>query len=68
MAMTTRTKLKQRDRASSFCEDLIFDEAGVVYPQLPIVVKVPPLLEFLQLGGSYDLVEHLWAQFSLTIS
>ena len=64
----TRTPLVRRDRENPYCEDLITDDAGVVNPQLPILAKVSSLLQFLRLDGSYELVEQLWAQFSLTTS
>ena len=51
-----------------FWEDLITDESGVVDRQLSVLVKVPSLPENLRLSGSYELVEQLWTQFSLTSS
>ena len=63
-----RTPLARRDREYPFCEDLITDDAGVVDPQLPILAQVSSLLDVLRLGGSYELLEQLWAQFSLTAS
>ena len=55
-----------RDCAHPFVEDLIADEAGVVDPQLPVLTKVSCLVDALKMGGSYELVEKLWAQFLLT--
>ena len=55
-----------RDREHPFAEDLITDEAGVVDPQLPVLTKVSCLVDALKMGGSYGLVEELWAQFVLT--
>ena len=55
-----------RDREHLFAEDLITDEAGVVDPQLPVLTKVSSLVDALKMGGSYGLVEKLWAQFVLT--
>ena len=55
-----------RDREHPFAEDLITDEAGVVDPQLPVLAKVSCLVDVLKMGGSYGLVEKLWAQFVLT--
>ena len=55
-----------RDREHSFAEDLITDEAGVVDPQLPVLTKVSRLVDALKMGGSYGLIEKLWAQFVLT--
>ena len=52
-----------RDREHPFAEDLITDEAGVVDPQLPVLIKVSCLVDALRMGGSYGLVESLWAQF-----
>ena len=49
-----------------FAEDLISDEAGVVDPQLPVLTKVSCLVDALRMGGSYGLIEKLWAQFVLT--
>ena len=48
-----------RDREHPFAEDLITDEAGVIEPQLPVLTKM-------KMGGSYELIEKLWAQFVLT--
>ena len=62
------TPLVRRDREHRFCEYLVTDDAGVVDPQLPILAKVSSLLEVMRLGGSYEPVEQLWAQFSLTTS
>ena len=55
-----------RDREYSFAEDLISDEAGVIDPQLPVLMKVSCLVDALKMGGSYELIEKLWAQFMLT--
>ena len=55
-----------RDREHPFAEDLITDEAGVVDPQLPVLTKVSCLVDALKMGGSYGLIEKLWAQFVLT--
>ena len=56
-----------RDREHPFAEDLITDEAGVVDPQLPVLTKVSCLVDALKMGGSYGLIEKLWAQFVLTV-
>ena len=37
-------------------------------PQLPMLAKVPCLIDALRLGGSYELVEKLWERFVLTAS
>ena len=55
-----------RDREHPFAEDSICDEAGVVDPQLPVLTKVSCLVDSLKMGGSYGLIEKLWAQFVLT--
>ena len=55
-----------RDREHPFAEDLISDEVGVVDPQLPVLTKVSCLVDALKMGGSYGLIEKLWAQFVLT--
>ena len=55
-----------RDREHPFAEDLIIDEAGVVDPQLPVLTKVSCLVDALKMGGSYGLIEKLWAQFVVT--
>ena len=55
-----------RDREHPFAQDLISDEAGVVDPQLPVLTKMSCLVDALKMGGSYGLIEELWAQFVLT--
>ena len=55
-----------RDQEHPFAEDLIADEAGVIDPQLPVLTKVACLVDALKMGGSYSLIEKLWAQFVLT--
>ena len=55
-----------RDREHPFGDDLISDEAGVIDPQLPVLTKVSCLVDGLKMGGSYGLIEKLWAQFVLT--
>ena len=57
-----------RDRDYPFREDLIPDASGNVDPQLPMLAKVSCLIDALQLGGSYELVEKLWERFVLTAS
>ena len=56
-----------RDREYPFREDLIPDASGNVDAQLPLLAKVC-LIDALQLGGSYELVEKLWERFVLTAS
>ena len=55
-----------RDREHPFAVDLISDEAGVIAPQLPVLTKVSCLVDGLKMGGSYGLIEKLWAQFVQT--
>ena len=55
-----------RDQEHPFAEDLISDEAGVIDLQLPVLTKVSCLVDALKMGGSYGLIEKLWAQFVLT--
>ena len=55
-----------RDREYPFCEDVIVDENGAVDPNLGVMAKVSSLIEVLRLGGSYELVYRLWAQFTLS--
>ena len=56
-----------RDREHPFAEDVISDEAGVIDdPQLPVLTEVSCLKDGLKMGGSYGLIEKLWAQFVLT--
>ena len=54
-----------RDSEHPIAEDLISDEAGVVDPQLPVLTKMSCLVDALKMGGSYELIEKLWAQFVL---
>ena len=55
-----------RDREHPFAGDLMSDEAGVIDTQLPVLTKVSCLVDGLKMGGSYGLIEKLWAQFVLT--
>ena len=57
-----------RDREYPFHENLILDASGNTDPQLPVLAKVSSLVDVLQLGGSYELVERLWERFVLTAS
>ena len=50
-----------RDREHPFGEDLISDEAGVIDLQLPVLTKMSCLVDGLKMGGSYGLIEKLWA-------
>ena len=59
-------RLVVRDCEHPYAEDLIVDGAGVVDPQLPTLVKVSCLVDAMKMGGSYELVEKLWAQFVST--
>ena len=47
-ARIIRTPVVRRDREYPLCEDLITDDAGVVDPQLPILVKILSVLEVLR--------------------
>ena len=49
-----------------FSEDVIFDETSAVDPNLGVMTKVSSLIEVLRLGGIYELVYRLWAQFTLS--
>ena len=55
-----------RDREYPFSEDVIVDETGAVDPNLGVMAKVSSLIEVLRVGGSYELVYRLWAQFTLS--
>ena len=61
-----RAPLVVRDREYPFSEDVLVDEAGAVDPNLGVMAKVSSLIEVLRLGGSYELVYRLWAQFVLS--
>ena len=61
-----RGPLVVRDREYPSSEDVIVDETGAVDPNLGIMGKVSSLIEVLRLGGSYELVHQLWAQFSFS--
>ena len=63
-----RAPLVVRDREYPYREDLIPDASGNTDPQLPVLAKVSSLVDVLQLGGSYELVERLWERFVLTAS
>ena len=63
-----RAPLVVRDREYPFREDLLPDASGSTDPQLPLLAKVSSLVDVLQLGGSYQLVERLWEWFVLTAS
>ena len=63
-----RGPLVVRDREYLFAEDLIIDESGAPDTTLPMVAKVSSLIETLRLGGPYELVSQLWAQFTLIAS
>ena len=63
-----RAPLVVRDREYPYREDLIPDASGKTDPQLPVLAKVSSLVDVLQLGGSYELVERLWERFVLTAS
>ena len=60
-----RAPLVMRDREYPFSEDVIVDATGAVDPNLGVIANVSSLIEVLRLGGSYELVYLLWAQFTL---
>ena len=62
-----RALLVVRDGEYPFSEDVIVDETGAVDPSLGVMAKVSSLIEVLRLGGSYELVYSLWAQFTLSV-
>ena len=61
-----RAPLVVTDREYPFSEDVIVEETGAVDPNLGVMAKVSSLIEVLRLGGSYELVYRLWAQFTLS--
>ena len=61
-----RGPLVIRDREYPFAEDLNVDDFGAPDAKLPVLAKVSSLVEVLRLGGSYELVQQLWSQFTLT--
>ena len=61
-----RAPLVVRDREYPFSEDVIVDETGAMDPNLGVMAKVSSLIEVPRLGGSYELVYRLWAQFTLS--
>ena len=61
-----RAPLVVRDREYPFSEDAIVDETGALDANLGLMAKVSSLIEVLRLGGSYELVYSLWAQFTLS--
>ena len=61
-----RAPLVMRDREYPFSEDVIVDATGAVDPNLGVMAKVSSFIEVLRLGGSYELVYQLWAQFTLS--
>ena len=54
------------DREYPFSEDVIVDESGAMDPHQGMIAKVSSLIEVLRLGGRYELVYQLWAQFTLS--
>ena len=61
-----RAPLVVRDSEYPFSEDVNVDETGAVDPKLGVIAKVSSLIQVLLLGGSYELVYRLWAQFTLS--
>ena len=66
-AKIKKSRLVVRGRQHPFAEDLISDGAGVVDQQVPVLTKVSCLVDELRMGGNYELVEKLCAQFVVTI-
>ena len=64
--MIMRAPLVVRDREYPFSEDVIVDETGAVDPNVGVMAKVSSRSEVLRLGGFYELVYQLWAQFTLS--
>ena len=60
-------RLVVRDHEHPFTQDLITDEAGVVDPQLTVLIMVSWLVGALEMGGSQELAEKLWVQFVSTL-
>ena len=63
-----RAPLVVRDREYTYREDLIPDASGNTDPQLPVLAKFSSLVDVLQMGESYELVERLWERVVLTAS
>ena len=61
-----RSPVVVRDRQYQFREDLMPDASRNFDPQVSPLVKVSSLVDVLQLGGSYELVERLWGLFVST--
>ena len=61
-----KARLVVRDREYPFSEDVIVDDTGAMDPNSGVMAKVSSLIEVLRLGGSYELVYRLWAQFTLS--
>ena len=58
-----KAPLVVRDREYPFSEDIIVDETGAVDSNLGIMAKVSSFIEVLRLGGNFEQVYQLWAQF-----
>ena len=57
-----------RDKQSAYSEDFISVSSQAQDAMLPVLAKVSALMEGLRLGGCWELVHQLWAQFTLTAS
>ena len=55
-----------RGREYPFSEDVLVEETGAVDQNLGLMAQLSNLIETLRLGGSYELVYSLWAQFTLS--
>ena len=56
----------QERQGVTFSEDVIVGETGAVDANLGIMAKVFSFIEVLHLGGRYELMYQLWAQFTLS--
>ena len=61
-----RVPLVVRDREYPFSEDVLVDQTGGVDPHLGIMAKVSSLIVVLRLGRNYELLNQLWAQYTLS--
>ena len=61
-----RAPLVVRDRSTHFLKTSCLTKTGSVDPNLGVMAIVSSLIEVLRLGGSYELVCRLRAQFTLS--
>ena len=62
-----RAPLVVRDIEHPFSQDVIVDETGEVDLNLGVMANFSSIIEVLRLGGSYQLVYQLWAEFTLSV-